>query len=227
MVHHIERRSIPEAIRDSLQERILSGEFKEGDALVQDMIAEEYNVSRMPVREALRQLEADGLVAMRTHKGAVVTTVPTEQVEELFDLRALLESDLLGRAIPRMTDSDITEAGKILEELGESYRRRDMASWGRLNWAFHRRLYVPAGRSQTLAVLQNVNLQVERYIRLHLLMTDGIEDAEREHREILKLCALRDAEAAVTFLRRHILDTGRSLVAALRNHRAGIAGPSN
>jgi len=223
MVHQIERRSIPEAIRDSLQERILNGEFKEGDALVQDVIAEEYQVSRMPVREALRQLEADGLVAMRTHKGAVVTTVPTEQVEELFDLRALLESDLLGRALPRMTDGDIVEARKILEDLEESYRRRDMASWGRLNWEFHRRLYAPAGRSQTLAVLQNINLQVERYIRLHLLMTDGIEEAEREHREILKLCALRDGERAEAFLRQHILDTGRSLVAALRHHRAADA----
>jgi DNA-binding GntR family transcriptional regulator len=220
MAHQIERKSIPEAIRDSLQERILDGEFKEGDALVQDMIAEEYQVSRMPVREALRQLEADGLVAMQTHKGAVVTTVPTEQVEELFDLRAVLESDLIERALARMADEDIAAAREILDALEDSYRKRDMASWGRLNWAFHRRLYLPAGRAQTLAILQGINLQVERYIRLHLLVTDGVDAAEREHRELLRLCALRDP-GAVAFLRRHILDTGTSLVAALRRHRAG------
>jgi len=221
--HQIERRSIPEGIRESLQERILSGEFRDGEALVQDAIAEEYGVSRMPVREALRQLEACGLVSMETHKGAVVTTIPTEQVEELFELRALLESDMLGRAVPRMTDDDVAGAREILAALEESYRRGDMASWGRLNWAFHRRLYQPAARPQTLAILQGINLQVERYIRLHLLMTDGLEAAEREHREILRLCALRDADGAAAFLRAHILDAGRNLVAVLRRERAAEA----
>ena len=220
MKHQIERRSIPEDIRDSLQERILSGEFRDGEPLIQDAIAEEYGVSRMPVREALRQLEACGLVSMETHKGTVVTSIPTEQVEELFELRALLETDMLARAVKRMTDSDIAEAREILGALEESYRRGDMASWGKLNWAFHRRLYLPAGRPQTLAILQSINLQVERYIRLHLLATDGIDNAEREHREILRLCALRDTEAAVTFLKLHILDAGRNLVAVLRRERA-------
>lgn len=216
----IERRSLPEDIRESLQERILSGEFRDGEALVQDVLAEEYGVSRMPVREVLRQLEACGLVSMQTHKGAVVTSIPTEQVEELFELRALLEADMLVRAIRRMTDGDIEEARGVLGELEHSYRRGDMASWGRLNWEFHRRLYLPAGRPQTLSVLHGINLRVERYIRLHLLMTDGLDTAEREHREILRLCALRDAEAAVAYLKLHILDAGRTLVAALRQERA-------
>ena len=220
--HQIERRSIPENIRDSLQERILSGEFRDGEALIQDAIAEEYGVSRIPVREALRQLEACGLVSMETHKGTVVSSIPTEQVEELFELRALMESDMLVRAVPRITDGDIAEAREILTGLEESYRRGDMASWGRLNWAFHRRLYLPAGRPQTLAILQGINLQVERYIRLHLLATDGIDNAEREHREILRLCALRDTEAAVAFLKLHILDAGRHLVAVLRHERTAV-----
>jgi len=220
----IERRSLPETIRDSLRERILSGEFEEGDALVQDVIAEEYQVSRMPVREALRQLEAYGLVSMPTHKGAVVTGIPTEEVQELFELRALLESDLLRRAIPRMTDQDITDARAIVDDLEASYHQNDMASWGRLNWAFHRRLYAPANRPQTLAILWNVNLQTERYIRLHLVMTDGLEAAEWEHRELLRLCTLREADAAATFLGAHILDAGNGLVAYLRSHRAQRVG---
>jgi DNA-binding GntR family transcriptional regulator len=216
----IERQSVPESLRDSLQERILSGEFREGDSLIQDAIATEYDVSRMPVREALRQLEACGLVSMRTHKGAVVTTIPTEQIKELFELRATLECDILRRAIERCTDQDIADARVILGELEESYRRGDVARWGSLNWAFHERLYTPADRVQTLAILQSVNLQTERYIRLHLLLTDGLGVAEREHRELLRLCALRATEQAVAFLNEHILGTGRALLLALRNHRA-------
>jgi len=216
----ITRQSIPESLRDSLQERILNGEFKEGDALIQDAIAEEYDVSRMPVREALRQLEACGLVAMRTHKGAVVTTLPTEQIEELFELRAMLEGDLLARAMARMTDQDVAAARAILDRLEASYQARDMASWGRLNWLFHERLYAPADRVQTLAMLHGINLQTERYIRLHLVLTDGLDAAEREHREILRLYALRATDEAVAYLRTHILDAGRSLVVALRQQRA-------
>ena len=98
--HRIHRQSLPEALAASLQERILNGEFKDGEPLIQEAIAEEYEVSRMPVREALRQLEASGLIVLKTHKGAVVTSIPTEQIGELFDLRALLECDILGRAIP-------------------------------------------------------------------------------------------------------------------------------
>lgn len=216
----ITRQSIPESLRDSLQERILNGEFREGDALIQDAIAEEYDVSRMPVREALRQLEACGLVAMRTHKGAVVTTLPTEQIEELFELRAMLEGDLLTRAMARMTDRDVAEARTILDQLEASYQARDMASWGRLNWTFHERLYAPAERARTMAILHGINLQTERYIRLHLVLTDGLDAAEREHREILRLYALRATDEAVAYLRTHILDAGRSLVVALRQQRA-------
>jgi DNA-binding GntR family transcriptional regulator len=216
----IPRLSIPESLRDSLRERILNGEFREGEALIQDALAEEYDVSRMPVREALRQLEAMGLVAMRTHKGAVVTTIPTEDVEELFDLRATLEVDALVRAIPRMTDHDIREAREILADLERSYERRDMASWGRLNWEFHRRLYLPSQRAQTLAILLGINLQTERYIRVHLVMTHGLEAAQAEHRELLRLCAMRKVDQAAEYLREHILSTGRTLVVGLRNHRA-------
>src|SRR3569623_907565 len=216
----ITRQSIPESLRDSLQERILNGEFKEGDALIQDAIAEEYDVSRMPVREALRQLEACGLVAMRTHKGAVDTTLPTEQIEELFALRAMLEGDLLARAMARMTAQDVAAARAILDRLEASYQARDMASWGRLTWLFHARLYAPAARGQPLAMLHGVNLQTERYIRLHLVLTDGLDAAEREHREILRLYALRATDAADAYLRPHNLDAGRSLVVALRQQRA-------
>ena len=168
----IKRQSVPETLRESLQERILSGEIREGDWLIQDAIAEEYDVSRMPVREALRQLEACGLVLMRTHRGAIVTSIPTEQVEELFELRAALECEVLRRALASMTDRDIAEARTLLSQLDASYGQGDIGSWGRLNWAFHRRLYEPAGRIQTLNILQGINLQIERYVRLPFTAPD-------------------------------------------------------
>jgi DNA-binding GntR family transcriptional regulator len=215
----LDRRSLPEVLRDALQERILAGEFADDETLVQDSIAAEYGVSRIPVREALRQLEACGLVSIATHRGAVVTAIPTEQVDELFELRALLEGELLALAVGRLTECDIQEAGAILVELEAAYAAGDMASWGRLNWRFHRRLYHSSGRVRTLALLDGINLQLERYVRLHLLVTGGLDEAEREHRELLRLCAVHDVAGAVDYLRRHILDTRTSLLAALRRQR--------
>ena len=219
----IKRQGLPETLSESLRERILNGEFKEGDALIQDAIAQEYDVSRMPVREALRQLEACGLVAMQLHKGAVVTSVPTEQIAELFELRALLECDLLERAIPRMTDQHVAASRAILTALETSYSQGDVASWGRLNWEFHRSMYLAADRVQTLTILQGINLQTDRYIRLQLLLTAGIDDAEVEHRELLRLCAAKNAERAAKYLRKHILAAGRNLLVALRKSRAASA----
>lgn len=219
----IKRQGLPETLAESLRERILNGEFKEGEALIQDAIAQEYEVSRMPVREALRQLEASGLVAMHLHKGAVVTSVPTEQVAELFELRALLECDLLERSIPRMTDEHLAMSRAILSSLETSYSQRDVASWGRLNWEFHRSMYLAADRVQTLAILQGINLQTDRYIRLQLLLTKGIDDAEMQHRELLRLCVTKDVERAVKYLRKHILAAGRNLLVALRESRESDA----
>jgi DNA-binding GntR family transcriptional regulator len=224
--HRIQRQSLPEAVTASLRERILNGDFKEGDQLIQDAIAAEYECSRMPVREAFRQLEAAGLIVMKVHKGAVVTSLPTEQIRELFDLRALLECDILIHSIPKMTDDDFKASQTVLTQLEDAYHSQDTGRWGALNWQFHRSLYEPAQRVQTLAVIQGVNLQTDRYIRLQLILTGDILDAELEHRELLRLCVARDVEAAVPYLRTHILTAGSNLLDALQQRRSQTASGS-
>ena len=217
----IKRLSLPEAVAESLQQRILTGEFKEGDTLVQETLAAEYKVSRMPIREALRQLEATGLIAMQLHKGAVVTSLPLEQIAELFDLRWLLEGELLTRSLPKMKKPHLEEARGILRQLEEAYHLRQVSRWGELNWQFHRSLYVAAERPQTLALVQSVNLQTDRYIRLQLLLTGAVREAETEHRKLLRLCAAGKVGPAVSFLRTHIQDAGADLVSVISRSRAG------
>jgi DNA-binding GntR family transcriptional regulator len=217
--HRIKRTSLPLALAESLRERILNGEFKEGEALIQETIAAEYDVSRMPVREAFRELEASGLITMKVHKGAVVSSVPLEQIGELFDLRALLECKLLEAAVPQMTQENLDVSKALLVELDEAYHKRDVGRWGGLNWEFHKSLYVPANRAQTMAIVQGINLQTDRYIRLQLLLTDDIEDAEKEHHEIIRLCEKRDVSKVVPYMRKHILDAKEHLLTALSRSR--------
>ncbi len=220
----IKRQSVPEAVAASLRDRILSGEFRDGEQLRQEAIANEYEVSRMPVREALRQLEAEGLVRLQTHKGAIVTALSPKEVDELFDLRVLLEAELLQLAIPKMTDQDFTTSEAAVGRLEAAYRQRDVSGWGALNWEYHRSLYAPADRPQTMALALTINNQTDRYVRLQLLLTGELERAEREHRELLLLCRKASVKLAVPFLKRHILDTKAALLQAMQEN-GGTAPP--
>lgn len=215
----IKRQSLPETLAESLRERILNGEFKEGESLIQETIATEYGVSRMPVREAFKELEASGLITTQIHKGSVVKPIPPEQIEELFDLRALLESELLERSLPKMTDAHFAATKRLLPQLEAAYVNDDIAQWGRLNWLFHESLYAAADRVQTLAIVQGINVQTDRYIRLQLLLTAGKKEAEVDHRELLKLCEAGDVKKAVQFLRKHIQRAGHDLVTLLKKKR--------
>jgi DNA-binding GntR family transcriptional regulator len=207
--HRIHRQSLPEALAASLQERILNGEFKDGEPLIQETIAEEYEVSRMPVREALRQLEALGLIEMKTHRGAVVTAMQQDRIVELFDLRAMLEGDIMSRALRNFDDEHGKRSEAILRELEEAYHRRDISRWGALNWQFHKSLYLPANRPETLAIIEGINIKTDRFIRLQLSMSGpAVSNAEQEHRELLRLARARD-EVAVDYLRMHIKNVVR------------------
>src|ERR1700712_1705184 len=99
----IQRQTIASMTVEALRERILRGDYPESEPLRQDALADELGVSRIPVREALRQLEADGLVTFSPHRGAVVSSLSLEEIHELFELRADIEVDLLRRALPQMT----------------------------------------------------------------------------------------------------------------------------
>src|SRR6266852_9187131 len=103
----IERQTVASATTRALREKILSGEIGDGEQLRQDALAAEYGVSRIPLREALRQLEAEGLVSFYPHRGAVVSTLSLAEIEELFEIRALIEPDMLRRAIPKLSEEDL------------------------------------------------------------------------------------------------------------------------
>ncbi|MGI4942117.1 MAG: GntR family transcriptional regulator [Janthinobacterium lividum] len=170
----------------------------------------------------MRQLEAEGLVRLQTHKGAIVTALSPEEVGELFDLRVLLEAELLRLAVPRMTKADLDASETAVARLEAAYREHDVAGWGVLNWEYHRSLYAPASKAQTMALALTINNQTDRYIRIQLLLTGKLEQAEREHRELLLLCRKEDAAAAVALLRRHILGTKAALLLAMQEGSGSV-----
>jgi DNA-binding GntR family transcriptional regulator len=215
----IQRQTLTGMTLDALRERILQGEYPEGEPLRQDAIAEELGVSRIPVREALRQLDAEGLVTFSPHRGAVVSTMSLQEITELFELRADIESDLLRRAVPHMTADDQTRAAEILVAYEFALRSGEVAKYGELNWQFHSTLYAPAGRLFTMGMVSKLHQQSDRYLRMQLALTHGETRARDEHRAIATAVKHADARLAAKLMREHILGAGRSLVTFLEEYR--------
>jgi DNA-binding GntR family transcriptional regulator len=216
----IPRQSLTSAVADKLRDQIIRGEIPEGAQLRQDAIASQYQVSRIPVREALRQLDAEGLIAIVPNRGAVVPTLSPDDIEELFSIRALLEPEVLKLSIPHLTEEDFAEAQAILRTYVSELRRDDhVSAWGRLNWQFHSTLYSRANQPRFMAIIRNVNNSGERYTRLQLYLTHGIKRANEEHHQILELCRGRDVAAACKLLRQHIEYAGQSLKEAVQQRR--------
>ena len=205
---------------ERLRDQIIRGEIAEGAQLRQDVIAGQYHVSRIPVREALRQLHAEGLITIVPNRGAVVPALSPDDIEELFSIRALLEPEVLGVSIPRLTEQDFSEAEEVLGRYVSELRQEDhVSTWGRLNWQFHSVLYSRADQPRFMAIIRNVNNSGERYTRLQLYLTHGMKRANEEHHQILELSRKRDVDAACKLLRQHIRHAGESLKRALEQKR--------
>lgn len=221
----IPRTSLTSAVADRLREMIIRGEIQEGEQLRQDAIAADLQVSRIPVREALRRLEAEGLIKIVAHRGAVVSSLSSDEIQELFDMRAVLEPEVLRLSIPGLTEPDFKQAESILDTYEKAlWMKGDVGSWGRLNSEFHTVLYSRANRPHFMSVIRQINNNGDRYTRLQLYLTRAFERAKKEHRMLLDLCRKRDVEAAVELLQQHIRTAGRTLKESLEQRREESQG---
>jgi DNA-binding GntR family transcriptional regulator len=208
---------------EALRERILRGDYPEGAPLRQDALATELGVSRIPVREALRQLQVEGLVTFSPHVGAIVSSLSLNEIAELFELRALLEPELLKRAMPNLTPEILDRADAVLDAYEAAFEQGDVAAWGALNWEFHSTLLAAADRPLTLNVLSMLHNQSDRYTRMQLKLTHWEDRARHEHRAILEAARAGNPKLAVQRLRTHVQDAGHALIQFLREHRQKAA----
>ena len=208
--------TIAQSVAEQIREQILNGDIKGGEPLRQDAIAKKFDASIIPVREALRQLEAEGLVALKSHHGAVATELTLDKVLEWINLRRLIETDLLSAAIDNITEDDLTKAEQILGKFGRAMDERvEIDRWSDYNFEFHSILYAPADRPETMKVLASLHQKCDRYIRLQLLSGDHIERAQAEHQQLIELCRKRDKRAAKSLLNDHIVRVEEDIVEAL------------
>lgn len=207
-----------DVIANHIRDAIVSGALEENDPIRQDDVARLFNVSKIPVREALKRLEAEGLVLFQRNKGAIVTSMSDAELAQIFEIRAMLESNAIRLAVPHMTAETFAHAEQLCDEF---QRESNVGRWAELNWNFHSSLYQDANRPYLLNLIRSVNDRIERYIRLQLTLSHGEHTADREHRAILAACRAGDGELAARLLNDHIVAAWQSLLSNLPKQKAG------
>ncbi len=211
----VRHRTATQFVGDVLREAIATGGFSEGHQLLQNEIADALGVSRTPVRELLRLLEAEGWVEFSPHRGAVVATLSSDEVRQIFEIRFVLEALALKQSVPRLEDAAFDRGAALLDELdGET----DIGRWVALNRRFHLSLYAAAG-ARLVSLIESQYDAVDRYLRLELVEMDNAGDSQVEHRAILSACRARDVARAVALSEPHIAGAGIDLAEALERRR--------
>jgi DNA-binding GntR family transcriptional regulator len=203
-------RTASEYVEASLRAAILSGRLAGGLALRQEELAEIFGVSRMPVREALRQLEAQALVDFVPHRGAVVTEISADDAADNYAIRLALEPMALSLSIPHLTEDDFILAGDLISEMDEE---ADAGRMGELNRRFHLSLYARAGRAMLLLLVEQQLAAADRYLRFHLAAKGREHMSQQDHRAMLDAARRWDIQAAIQSLEGH-LRTAADTIAA-------------
>ena len=205
-------RILAHEIADNVRRLIETGEYPPGAPVRQEEIAGRLGVSRIPVREAFRLLEADGLVTLHANRGAFVTQPSEDEVRELFDVRLMLEEDLLRRASPRMSDAELKHIEWLDSRIASA---RTPFEWVQYDEAFHLGTYEPANRPRTVALVTTLRRSLNAYY-LRYLGPDSRAAAWRvEHRKLTRALRQRDARTAAKVLEKHLLKTRDVLLSAI------------
>lgn len=200
--------STSEHIVSALRGLIVSGELPDGARLVERELAARFAVSRIPLREAIHKLAAEGLVELYQNRGAVVRTLTAADIDEIYDLRMLLEGDAIHRAVQQMDAETLARAELVHRLLGEAGTREKQ---GELNREFHALLYARCGNERQLKAIHELRAQVERYERLQATLLADTPAFQHEHADILQACAAGDADRARAMTIAH-LASARQLV---------------
>jgi DNA-binding GntR family transcriptional regulator len=200
-------RTLAEQAAAELQEAILSGELGPGTPLRLEKLARTLDMSPMPVREAIRQLERLGLAEHVPHRGARVSELSIEDLRDTYETRLQLETLAVRRAAERFTQRDVERCTRLLADHVRAYRNGDARRGRELHGEFHFTLYSAAGSQWLPRLIRPLWENSERYRLASLSIRGSLERRRHEHQRILDACAARDPAAAEEALRAHLVLT--------------------
>jgi DNA-binding GntR family transcriptional regulator len=197
-----------------LRKWINNGSLRDGERLVERDLASHFSVSRIPMREAIRQLERDGLVEIFRNRGAIVRMLSAEEIDEIYQLRALLEGEAVFQSVQNMS-ADILVRAELSHTLLAT--TIEFGKQGLLNREFHDLLYSGCKNQRLLTMINDLRNQIERYEYLQRQLLSETPIFQEDHAGILAACQARNAEKARTEVIRHIHIAGQILKNFVRN----------
>lgn len=203
-------RTVKEQLVDHLRDDIVRGTFEPGERLRLEEIASRFDVSTMPVREALRELESEGLATIYPHRGAIVTELTAEDLQDIYDIRATLEAMAARLAVPRMNASTLDELAHIVDQMDAQLGH--IASLVKLNHQFHSTLYAQSGRRHLCELNQALRYRTQHYLHAYMDDLGSMALAQGEHRAILEACRQGDAERAAAHVGEHVTAVGQAII---------------
>jgi DNA-binding GntR family transcriptional regulator len=207
---------VKDSLVEALRDEIIEGHLVPGHYLRLEEIAPRFDVSTMPVREALRELEVEGLVTIFPHRGAIVTKLSADELQDIYDIRVTLEEMATRLSTPSLTEEILTELTSLVEQIDHSHN--DVVTLVKLNHQFHLTLYAASGRSHLCELIRILRYRSQHY--LHVFITESelghTPKTQGEHRAILEACKRGDAEQAATLMRNHVAQVGRAIIEYIR-----------
>lgn len=192
-----------EYVLGELRRAIVTGELRAGEQIRQDALAERLGTSRVPLREALKILEGEGQVSYHPHRGYFVTELSSDDLVEVYRIRALLEDEAVAVAVPRLTDADVAALAEALEAVETAEREGDIPGLTVANRAFHFGLIELAEMPRLSRLVRQLWDATDAYRSVYFAEAGNRERVRAEHRAILAAIEHRDATRTVALLRAH------------------------
>jgi len=205
-----ENKSLTSIIFEKIREDILNDQYAHGEKIVEAKLAEELGVSRTPVREALKQLELDGLVENIPNRGVIVKGISKQDIYDIFTIRMAIEGIAAQWAVERMSDEELAQLKEVFELMEFYTFKGDVVKISELNTKFHEIIYMATKSRYLEHVLRDFQLFIKSTRNKSLRSEGRIDTALAEHQKIVKAFMERDAEAAVEMLTYHITNSRRN-----------------
>jgi DNA-binding GntR family transcriptional regulator len=202
--------SVKNLLVEQIRNEIIQGHYVPGQRLRLRDLAAEFQVSTQPVRDALVELEAEGLVTSEPRRGAVVTVLSPAELQDIYDIRSTLESMATRLAVPLLSEEIIHDLDQLADEIDRHMGQ--ILELVRLNFEFHTTLYEASGRTHLCELIETLRHRTEHYLHAYIIDLGGMTPAQEEHRAIIDACRNGDAEIAAEIMHSHVAKAGQEII---------------
>lgn len=197
-------KSMREKVYDTLKQMIIDGVIKLGERIIETEYSNKFQISRTPIREAIRMLELEGLVESQTTGGVIVKTLTREEISEIYKIRIALESLIIEEIIKKINNQDIKKLEKVLKNTKKAFEVKDIEKVFSLFTEFNQILYDIASLPKVTGMINNINLYLKRFRKLSIDNPSRKEEAFEDHVQILEAIKNKELSTAISINRMHL-----------------------